>query len=81
MQKVLVKKQSGVICLECGETLISKSVHDLVQWNCPNKTFADGGAEYLRFGGENMEKVVKIPVITTIYTLLPLIANKQRQPE
>ena len=65
MQKVVVKKQSGVICLECGETLISKSIHDLVQCNCSNKTFADGGTEYLRFKGGNMEKIVKVPVITT----------------
>ena len=36
-----------------------------------NATFADG-AEYLRFGGRNMEKVVKVPVITmttTCYTV------------
>ena len=65
MQKVIVKKQSGVICLKCGDTLISKSIHDLVQCNCSNKTFADGSAEYLQFEGRNIEKIVKVPVITT----------------
>ena len=44
-----------------------------------NATFADGGAEYLRFGGGNMEKVVKVPVITmttTCYTVYDTVKFK-----
>ena len=63
MQKV--KKPWGVKCLGCGTILISKSVHDFVRFNCPNQIFADGGNEYLRFGGRDMNKIVQIPRITT----------------
>ena len=59
MQKV--EKPRGVKCLECGAILISKTVHDFVRCKCPNGTFADGGNEYLRFGGVDMKQIVKIP--------------------
>lgn len=45
-----------VMCLDCGETLQSKHVHDWVCCSCfgdekkPGGIFVDGGGEYLRMG-------------------------------
>ena len=58
MQKV--KQPRGVKCLGCGAILISKTVHDFVRCKYPNHTFADGGNEYLHFGGVDMKQIVKI---------------------
>ncbi len=44
-------------CLECGEVLESKSVHDFVRCSCENQTFLDGGDEYGRYGGMDMDKI------------------------
>jgi len=49
-----------VQCLRCGDTLESKSVHDFVQCKCPNQTFTDGGEEYQRYGGNDMDMVLVI---------------------
>ncbi len=44
-------------CLQCGEILESKSVHNLVRCSCENKTFLDGGGEYCRYGGVDLKKI------------------------
>jgi hypothetical protein len=46
-----------VQCLECGEVLESKHRHDYVSCNCPNKTSVDGGDDYLRIGGKDLNKI------------------------
>ena len=46
-----------VKCLECNTILESKYTHDFQQCDCPNKTFTDGGNEYQRYGGMDMDKV------------------------
>ena len=52
------KEMSKVQCLSCGEVLISKDVHDFQRCSCTNQTFVDGGAEYYRYGGRNMGKIL-----------------------
>jgi len=48
-----------VTCLQCGETLISKSRHDFQQCKCKNQTFVDGGGVdgVVRYGGMDLAKV------------------------
>ncbi len=48
---------SKVKCLECGKILESKHRHDFVSCGCPNETFVDGGNDYLRCGGMDMDKI------------------------
>jgi len=51
-------KRNRVQCLECGAILESKFTHDFQQCDCPNQTFVDGGQDYSRYGGIDLEKVV-----------------------
>lgn len=46
-----------VLCKGCLDVLESKHCHDFVQCKCPNKTFTDGGTDYMRIGGVDMELV------------------------
>jgi hypothetical protein len=46
-----------VKCLKCGKILVSKSVHNFVMCGCDNQTFVDGGDQYCRFGGVDMDFV------------------------
>ena len=55
---VLKKKISKVQCLGCGEVLLSQHVHDFQHCSCANYTFVDGGAQYYRYGGMNMDKIL-----------------------
>lgn len=48
---------SKVKCLNCGEILESKHVHDFQMCNCSNETFVDGGNEYTRCGGYNFDLI------------------------
>ncbi len=50
---------SGVKCPECGDEIWSRSRHDF-RWCSCEKTFVDGGREYLRYGGSAKIEVVKI---------------------
>jgi hypothetical protein len=44
-------------CLQCGAILESKHIHDFQICQCANRTFVDGGNEYLRYGGSNLAKI------------------------
>lgn len=46
-----------VKCLNCGEILESKYRHDFQQCNCKNQTFVDGGNDYCRIGGQNLDLI------------------------
>lgn len=48
---------NSVVCLSCGETLISRYTHDYKMCTCENKTFVDGGLDYQRSGGKNLDLV------------------------
>ena len=51
-------KYPGVIkCLHCMTVLVSNFTHDFNSCNCFNKTFIDGGYEYLRYGGMDLNKI------------------------
>lgn len=51
---------SKVKCLECGKIIESKHRHDFVSCGCSNETFVDGGNDYCRIGGMDMDKVIMI---------------------
>lgn len=53
---------NSVLCLGCGAVLVSHHRHDYKTCDCENKTMVDGGNEYLRYGGVDMNKVVSTPV-------------------
>jgi hypothetical protein len=44
-------------CRNCGQILESKHLHDFVMCECENKTFVDGGNDYLRYGGINVNLI------------------------
>lgn len=46
-----------VQCKECNEILTSYHRHDYVTCKCPNETMVDGGQDYQRYGGANLNKV------------------------
>lgn len=55
MEKQLV--YNSVVCLLCGEHLVSRHRHDFQQCSCENGSFVDGGYDYHRLGGKNLELV------------------------
>lgn len=44
-------------CLNCNKILESKYTHDLVSCGCSNETFVDGGNDYLRIGGVDLDLI------------------------
>lgn len=46
-----------VKCKKCNLVLESLSVHDFKMCSCENKTFVDGGTDYLRLGGVNLNLI------------------------
>ena len=68
------KKTSKVQCLCCGEILVSKQVHDFQYCHCPNHTFVDGGSEYCRYGGMDMNKILVINPDNSTY-----VGDKQKK--
>ena len=46
-----------VQCRECGEVLTSYNRHDYKTCGCTNETMVDGGNEYQRYGGLNLDLV------------------------
>jgi hypothetical protein len=60
MEKFLIR--NAVLCLSCGDVLESVTVHDHKMCSCFNDTFIDGGLDYRRFGGVNLELVEDLSV-------------------
>lgn len=54
---------SKVKCLVCGKILESTYRHDFVSCGCPNQSFVDGGNDYIRTGGKDLDKVIVIAPI------------------
>ena len=44
-------------CKACGAILESRYRHDFVMCKCNNKTFTDGGLDYIRRGGEDLSLI------------------------
>lgn len=57
-----IKKHTGVLCLSCGWIRLSFHGHDYVVCPCPNKTMVDGGHNYLRYGGVDLNKIQIVTV-------------------
>jgi hypothetical protein len=51
-----VIKRNIIRCKLCGDVIESKSVHDFRECKC-KKCYVDGGHEYVRVGGENLEDI------------------------
>ena len=57
-------KDYRVKCADCGVILESKHVHDYQTCECPNRTMVDGGQEYFKYGGKDMNKVLRYEPIS-----------------
>lgn len=55
MEKQLI--YNSVKCLSCGEVLVSYYGHDYKTCSCENRTMVDGGFEYGRYGGVDLDLV------------------------
>lgn len=53
---------NSVICLECGEKLISRHRHDFQSCSCENETYVDGGLDYIRVGGKDLNKIQRFTI-------------------
>lgn len=47
----------AVKCLKCGQVMESLYRHDIKSCGCDNQTMVDGGTDYTRIGGMDMEYV------------------------
>lgn len=51
----------GVVqCLGCKTVLVSNYRHDCSRCPCKNETFVDGGYDYLRYGGVNLDLILPL---------------------
>ena len=48
---------SKIKCLNCQTILESKGRHDFIRCQCPNRTFMDGGNDYMRLGGKDLTMI------------------------
>lgn len=55
MEKQIILNR--VQCRECGEVLTSYNRHDYKTCSCTNETMVDGGTDYQRYGGLNLDLV------------------------
>lgn len=73
--------RNRVKCLVCGVIIESKSRHDFVMCKCSNKTFVDGGLDYCRVGGKDLDKIevlsdkIEVPDPVTAPTLTEVIKD------
>jgi len=60
-KSMVTKKQTkypgALQCLGCGVVLVSFHRHDFKTCSCKNETFIDGGCDYLRCGGKDLNKI------------------------
>lgn len=49
--------QPAVLCENCNTVLYSVNRHHFHTCGCENETMVDGGKDYLRTGGKNLDKV------------------------
>ena len=62
MEKQIILNR--VQCRECGEVLTSYNRHNYKTCGCTNETMVDGGTDYQRYGGLNLDLV---DISSTIY--------------
>ena len=56
-EKIMDKKYNTIKCLSCNAILRSKHRHDFQMCDCANKTFVDGGSDYFRSGGMDLNLI------------------------
>ena len=61
MEKQIILNR--VQCKACGEVLTSYNRHDYKTCSCTNETMVDGGNEYQRYGGANLDLVDISPTV------------------
>ena len=61
MKQIILNR---VQCKSCGEVLTSYHRHDYKTCGCENETMVDGGTDYQRYGGLNLDLV---DISSTIY--------------
>lgn len=52
-----VLTRNAVKCLVCNTTLESKNRHNYVQCSCPNEVATDGGLDYVRYMGKDLDLI------------------------
>jgi len=48
---------NSIQCLECGQILVSRHIHDLQTCSCPNMATVDGGVLYTKTGAKDPSKL------------------------
>lgn len=49
---------NAVTCFDCLDTIVSYHRYDYKTCRCENQAMVDGGNDYIRYGGNDMKKVV-----------------------
>lgn len=68
---------SKIKCLQCGEILESKYRHDFQQCHCDNQTAVDGGRDYLKVCGVDLNLIEIIPTPNPEMIKVPFDSQKQ----
>lgn len=71
---------NSVKCLVCHKTLTSKYRHNFITCGCKNETFVDGGNDYSRWGGVNLDLVENLCEYKT-YTRVEYEEMQQQRKE
>lgn len=72
MEKQIILNR--VECKECEKVLTSYHRHDYKTCGCENETMVDGGNEYQRYGGKNLDLVDVTP---TVYLSEDHVINRE----
>ena len=59
-----MSKYPGIVqCLKCKMILVSFHRHDFKSCDCPQHTFVDGGHDYLRCGGKDLNQIQVLKIV------------------
>lgn len=64
-------------CLNCNTELESKFKWDFQSCKCENKSFIDGGNDYMRIGGKDITKILVWNSKTKKFTKIKGLTNKK----
>lgn len=53
---------NAIVCMNCGRMIESSHVHDYKECGCENRSMVDGGLDYQRYGGMDMNLVHSIVI-------------------
>lgn len=72
---------SRLRCGVCSTVLESKHVHDFVRCGCSNRTFLDGGDDYIRCGGMDLTQLFVIRDDGTEYSITGLKQDAEKKEQ